>query len=74
MPIAAILQRHFNRELEEWLKWMTDSDKSILFKQLTLDNKHIILDLTGGLKRALDISKQRKFVMSFHKIYKKSII
>jgi len=70
LPIDTILKRHFDREINGWLDWMKNRDKNILFDQLTEDQNQVIDDLTKGLAKVLNISYQKKFILSFDNIYK----
>jgi len=71
LPIEINLERHFIREMNAWLTWMTNRDKDILFNQLVKDENDVIKGLSKSLKRTLQISKQRKFIESFAEMYKK---
>lgn len=63
------LKRHFLREIEEWINWMQNRDKNILFNQLLNDENEVINGLTNSFTRTLKISEQKKFIMSFDAHY-----
>lgn len=63
------LKRHFLREIEEWINWMQNRDKNILFNQLLNDENEVINGLRNSFTRTLKISKQKKFIMSFDAHY-----
>ena len=67
LPIEINLERHFIREINGWLKWMEGRDKHILFSQILENQTQVIKDLS----KPFDISKQKKFIKSFNKTYKK---
>jgi thymidylate kinase len=63
------VKRHFLREIDGWLEWMQNRDKNILFNQLCDNENKVINGLTKSFNRTLNISKQKKFIMSFDKHY-----
>ena len=69
LPIDINLKRHFIREIDEWINWMQNRDKNILFDQLLNDENEVINGLTKSLTRQLKISEQKKFITSFHSYY-----
>lgn len=71
LPTEINLERHFDREINQWLNWMKNRDKHILFNQLLVNEEEVITDLRKTLSEVLDISQQKKFIMSFDTIYKK---
>jgi len=70
LSIKTNLERHFSREINGWLDWMTHRDKNILFDQLVNDQNGVTKDLANSLTKVLDISQQRDFILPFADTYK----
>ena len=52
-----------------WLNWMQNRDPKILFNQLLDNEKQVIKDLTKSLSRNLSLTKMKKDILIFDKLY-----
>ena len=52
-----------------WLNWMQNRDPKILFNQLLENEKQVIKDLTKSLSGNLSLSKMKKEILIFDKLY-----
>lgn len=66
IPLNIHLKQWFLREINDFIEWMHKRDKSILFSQLSKDEKRVINDLTRGFS----ISRMKKDIKHFDKLYK----
>ena len=69
LPVNVSLKRHFLREINDFIDWMQNRDKNILFNQLTANENEVVSGLTNIFTRTLKISEQKKFIMSFNAHY-----
>ena len=69
IPIKHHLEQVFIRELATWLNWMQNRDPKILFNQLLDNEKQVINDLTKSLSRNLSLTKMKKEILIFDKLY-----
>jgi hypothetical protein len=69
IPIKKHLEQAHTRELSNWLNWMQTRDHKILFNQILGNEKQVIKDLTQSLSKNLSLSKLKKEILIFDKLY-----
>ena len=69
IPIKKHTKQAFIREFAGWLNWMQNRDPKILFNQLLENEKQVIKDLTKSLSGNLSLSKMKKEILIFDKLY-----